>query len=468
MRFCLLSLCLLSISFFAHAQQEARTRFSPQEVNQDLDYLLNSLEETHYNLYAYSPREAIQEKYRELKTQIGADSISRKEATDLFQRLISRVNNGHTEIDFPAQDYIQHIYAEGTVFPLELAFEEGNALVRANYSDNPDIRKGLKVVSINGQPIAQVLEQIYSQLSAERSYFKNAKLELWSFPRMYWQLMGQKDTFDVTVANESGGQATHTLKAVPALEYEQSRTEVMNTKREFRFYDQVAYLNPGPFAAVGADDSEARYQQFIDSAFAEIRKKQPHSLIIDLRNNSGGHNAYSDYLTAYIANRPFKWHSEFRLKTSALLKEHTRASGDTTDAYERAILNHPDGESFPYAFKATLPVEEAKRFTGKVYVLINRQSHSMATVAAATFKDHGFATLVGEETGEYPTLYASQFTYPLPNTGIMVKVSKGLMVRPNGSRREKGLIPDIRIRDHLLDEEDEILKDLLKKIETNN
>jgi hypothetical protein len=37
-------------------------------------------------------------------------------------------------------------------------------------------------------------------------------------------------------------------------------------------------------------------------------------------------------------------------------------------------------------------------------------------------------------------------------------------VRVNGSTAEEGVIPDIFIKDHLLDEEDEILRGLLQKI----
>ncbi len=105
---------------------------------------------------------------------------------------------------------------------------------------------------------------------------------------------------------------------------------------------------------------------------------------------------------------------------------------------------------------------------GKVYVLVNRQSHSQTTVTAAQIQDYGFATIVGEETGEYPSLYASIFQFKLPNTQIPVNVSKGKIVRVNGSTVEAGVIPDIYIKDHLLDEEDEILEGLLQKTRSND
>ena len=88
----------------------------------------------------------------------------------------------------------------------------------------------------------------------------------------------------------------------------------------------------------------------------------------------------------------------------------------------------------------------------------------MAAVTAAQIQDYGFATIVGEETGDYPSLYASVFRYKLPSTGIEVQASKGYIVRVNGRAKKEGVIPDIFIKDHLLDEKDEILEGLLMEI----
>ncbi|MGB5930317.1 MAG: S41 family peptidase, partial [Cyclobacteriaceae bacterium] len=210
----------------------------------------------------------------------------------------------------------------------------------------------------------------------------------------------------------------------------------------------------------GGEDEQV-FRDFIDSSFTEIKEKDICTLIIDLRNHPGGDNSYSDYLTAYIADRPFRWYDTFRIRTSRIVKEQTN---DTTTHYSRSIHDHADGERFIYDPGPVQPAAKEKRFSGEVYVLVNRQSHSMATVAAATIRDYGFGTIVGEETGEYATLYASQFSYELPATGIVARASKGYMVRPNGSQKQEGLIPDIIIRDHLLDDKDEIMEGLLKRL----
>ena len=433
--------------------------FDKKSIASDLEFLRQSLEQTHYDLYAYTTEQAFDAVYQEVKGSIAQDSLSLLEATSLFQRLISAVNNGHTEISFPGQSYAEYAYAGGTVFPLEIAFEDGKALVRKNWSANNDIKAGAEVLAINGMPMAEILSSMYPQISAERPYFKNTKIELYSFPRLYWQVFGRQDDFEVEIRS-NGKIEPYSLKAVSVIEgYEMKRNEVLNAAMQLKFYDQSAYLNPGNFAG-----DEKEYQQFIDSAFTTIQARNSKNLIIDLRNNGGGDDAFSDYLVSYIANKPFKWNSSFTLKTSALLKAHVRQNYDTTLVYWRNVLSHEDGEIYDYTFEVYEPQPTQKRFTGDVYVLVNRQSHSQSAVTAAQIQDYQFGTIVGEETGDYPSLYASQFQYKLPNTGIPVKVSKGYIVRVNGSTAAQGVMPDIFIKDHLLDENDEILEGMLAKI----
>jgi Peptidase family S41 len=437
--------------------QQSTTAFGQEEIRKDLAFLYSSLQNAHYNSYAYTTEEAFKNNYEAVKNSITKDSLTPLEATTLFQKVISALNNGHTEIDFPGASYGNYAHSGGTVFPLEIAFEDSKSLVRKNFSGNPDIKIGSEIISINGLSMEAILQKIYPQVSAERQYFKNAKIEMYSFPRYYWQVFGKQDTFKIEVLS-NGIVKTYTLDAIPLIEgYEMKRNEVLNAKMELQFYETAAYLNPGNFGG----DLE-RYQKFIDTSFTEIRKRQTKNLIIDLRNNAGGDNSFSDYLVSFIADKPFKWHSRFTLKTSRFLKEHTRKNSDTTKPYFKEILEHKNGEIYAPEIAPYEPQEKSKRFVGNVYVLVNRQSHSQSAVTAAQIQDYNFGTIVGEETGDYPSLYASQFHYTLPHTGIAVKVSKGHIVRVNGSEKEEGVIPDIFIKDHLLDEEDEIVKGLLK------
>ncbi len=437
----------------------AQNQFSKKEVLEDLSHLKSALEEAHYDLYFYTPKAEFEAHYEAVRSQIQKDSFNLLETTSLFQKVISKVDNGHTFISFPGASYREYAYTSGTLFPLEIAFENGKSLVRKNWSNNEHITLGSEIISINGHSIREILEKMYPLISAERMYFKKAKIELTSFPRLYWQVFGEQDQFTVEI-KENGVVTPYKLPAINLIDdYEMKRVEVIQPQMDLKILDDTAYLNPGGF---GGD--EPKYRQFIDSSFAVIKNQKSKNLIIDLRNNPGGDDSFSDYLVSYIANKPFSWNSSFKLKTSKILKEHVRKQYDTTKVFWKEVLTRQDGEIYEYPFDNYEPQPEAKRFNGKVYVLVNRQSHSQSTVTAAQIQDYGFGTIVGEETAEYPSLIASIFQFELPNTKIPVNISKGRIIRVNGNTEPKGVIPDIIIQDHLLDEKDEILEGLLLHI----
>ena len=449
------TLLLLGLSSLLSAQMQ----FSRADVLVDLDYLAQTLEDAHYDLYAYTPKEEFLAHLEAVKAGVVQESYDLRQCTNIFQSLCSKANNGHTEIPFPGQAYGEYLYGGGSLFPLELAFEEGKALVRRNCSTEPSIAQGAEILSINGQSIETVLEGIYPIVSAERRYFKLAKIELISFPRLYWQAYGEQKEFKIEI-RDGEVLSEYTLPAARGIEdFEMRRNEVFYPKLELDFYDAVAYLRSGNFHG----PIEA-YQKSVDSAFEAIGDS-PY-LIIDLRNNLGGDDAHSSYLVSYIADQKYTW-TNFRLKSSATLKKAVRSAWpDTTSAYAKGILGQKNGKQYAHAFEHLDPQPEAQRYKGKVFVMVNRQSHSMATVCAAQIQDYGWATVVGEETGEYAhNLYASQLGFVLPKTGIEAKTSKGFMQRLKGGDSEKGIKPDVLVRDHLLDEVDEVLLKTLSLIE---
>lgn len=446
---------LLSLKSFP---QQSVKKIEKYKVLKDLEYLRESLEKAHYNLYTYVTKKSFDKNYETIKSSITKDSLTLLEVTSLFQSVISKVNNGHTEIPFPVNSYLTYAENGGTLFPLDLAFENGKAFIRKNLSDNTDLKVGSEIISINNRTINETLVKIFPLISAERRYFKLAKLELFSFPRYHWQAWGRKKEFKVTIRS-NGKVKNYQLTPITVKDFHSKRNEIFSSNRELKFMKNSAYLKPGNFSG-----DEKKYHNFIDSSFIKINKANSSSLIIDLRNNLGGNDSYSDYMVSYIASRPFRWNSEFTLKTSTILKDHAKKNYDITEPYWKKIMENEDGSVYPYEFDEYQPQPKNKRFLGKVYVLVNRQSHSQSAVTASQIQDYGFGIIVGEETGDYPSLLASQYTYNLNHTGIEVKISKGFIVRVNGSKKAEGVIPNIYIKDHLIDENDEILDGLLRQI----
>lgn len=443
--------------------QVSAQQFSKTDVLSDLEYLKSSLEETHFNLYGHTTKAEFEQNFLAVQNEIQKDSFSVLEVTNLFQKVVAKANNAHTRVPFPIPSYVQFFESGGVVFPLEVAIEDAKVLVRKNWSDNTSIQTGSELKSINGLPITEVLERIYPLIAAESLYFKNTLIESFTLPRYYWQAFGEQKNFEVAIF-QNGKRSAYALEAIKSWDdYEMKRSDIVKEDWALKLFSNAAYLRPGNLSG----DLE-KYKAFIDSAFVEINANKYKALIIDLRYNGGGDEPFSNYLVSYIADKPFKWNSKFQLKSSRILKDDVRQNRDTTQAYWKWILSLGNGEIGDYDFGFHEVQPKAKRFQGKVYVLVNRHSFSQATVAAAQIQDYGLGVIVGEETAEHPNLLASIFAYSLPKTKIQVDASKGKIYRVNGIDDGKGVIPDIVIKDHLLDEKDEILEGLLEQIEDLN
>jgi C-terminal processing protease CtpA/Prc len=90
-----------------------------------------------------------------------------------------------------------------------------------------------------------------------------------------------------------------------------------------------------------------------------------------------------------------------------------------------------------------------------VYLLVNRHSYSNAVMVAALAQDLGFATILGEETSDLATTYGAMEQLTLSRTGIVVGFPKALIVRPNGSRAARGVVPDVAIPTPLVESADD-------------
>jgi len=69
------------------------------------------------------------------------------------------------------------------------------------------------------------------------------------------------------------------------------------------------------------------YVRFIDSSFSDILKKRVQYLIIDLRNNGGGKDAYGSLLYSYLTARSFPYYRSLETTSGYLFpKDHPNLS----------------------------------------------------------------------------------------------------------------------------------------------
>ncbi len=447
-----LALALTPVS--ASAQNSAPL-VSAEDARADLDDLYTGLEQAHFDLFAHRPRAEYDRLYADLRGQI-SEPMTKASAAITFQQLVAYGRIGHARLDAQNVAFVEHLQGGGKILPLFIRVDEGRVLLTAAADSEGLFTAGTEVLALNGEPVAAWLERLGAWVSAERPYMTHALMEE-AFPVLLWFALPAAEGIDVVGRRADGTGLQGRVTAVSFGDYQAIQAAWPTpsiitdfSTREFRqLDDHVAYLRPGPFqehpdAASGGQGFVA----FVDEAFSRAIQAGATDMIIDLRNNAGGDNSFSDPMIAWFADRPFRFASSFTLRASPQAKAWYRRGGQELPSADdigarlaAAVAVQPDGARYPFELELNAPRAEP-RFHGRVHVLVNRHSYSNAASAAALIQDYGFGEIIGEETADVPTTYASIMSFDLPRTGFTVTFPKSRIVRPNGDEELAGVIPD--------------------------
>lgn len=463
--FTLLTLHVCSAQTNAHQL----LRFSPAEVKEDFQYLYKTLEQTHYNLYANTRKNIFENEYKRIYNSIN-DSLSLLQITRLFQPFTALSKLGHCHIAFPFTIYFDAQNQDtAKIFPFLTTMVNNHAFITANYSDDLSIQEGDEILSIDGVPMEIKLQEMYAFLSGEGDDIKNTLIDMFSFPRVYWWLHDSHDNYIVIIKRKQGGIKSIIAHGIKAADFEQrvsKRKSVFNLNRELKFIDDVSYLHPGIFINNQSAGNTSEHKtfdtnefiSFIDSAFREIHQHGSKNLIIDLRGNPGGDNAFSDPMIAYFAAKPFKFCSTFNVKTSSITKEFWKDVKDPSlQDLKNQILTRKNGDTFSISFANYLPRTDSLHFGGHVYALVDKYSYSNTVFVAAIIQDYRFGIVIGQPTADVASSYGATHEFKLPHSQLNVSYPKAFIVRPNGDKALKGVTPDFKAQDDIYTEKDEIL-----------
>ena len=474
----LLVLVLLMGISVRDCRAQEQVRFPVEVVREDLKFLYETLQRAHYDLFASNRREEFDREYERIQASID-EPLTAIQVNRLLQPFVALARHGHCNIEFPANSYIAYLRGGGTVFPLNLFFEEQRVRVLDNYSSDPTIIAGDEIVSINGRSMEIVLESIHRHVSGENAHSKNVQIEMLTFPRLFWIVNGACETFTLGISRAGTAVVETEVPAISGGAFEDRmgrKKAVSDPSREFAVMGDVAYLRPGAFYNVPKTGSlqisadmldNTAFTAFLDECFAEIRESGLDDLIIDLRGNPGGASTFSNPMVAFFASEPFIGGSSLSIRVS----EHNKAfwkdveiTSPIMTAIKEGVLSGDNGSRFdvPLEDFKHQPRDDDLRFDGDVFVLINRFSFSEAIVISAMIQDCGFGTLIGEQTS--PVNFGNARQFKLPATGMTVTFPAAHFVRVNGDASIEGTLPDLWVSGDPLTEADEMLEYALNMI----
>lgn len=434
-------------------------RFSGSVLRADFNALYEGLRHAHFNLYAQTPRTEMDLAFRRMLASLNRPLTS-FEASAHFQRFTAIGRVAHARVDFLHEAFGAFRAGGGKAFPLTVRIDAGRLRVAQNLSGLAMIESGDVIETIDGDATGDLLRRLGRNISADNDYLAGALIEP-QFGALLWLERGEAETFRLRVRKSNGRSERAIIRALTRTEMRANAAAGPDTLQidpgervAHMAPEGVAYLRPGVFLnlAENGDPYDARaFHTFIDDAFAQFMAAGATRLLIDLRDNPGGDNSFSDYMVAWFATRPFRFCSQFRVRVSlqAIAANAARLATEPPNGlshrFALAYAGAASGDIIHFDVPET-PPRDGARFAGRVGVLVNRRSYSNSVAIAALVQDYGFGTILGEPTADLATTYGSMERFTLPGTGIAVGFPKAHIIRPNGDERVRGVTPDIAIR----------------------
>jgi hypothetical protein len=374
---------LLIIPQFSYSQRA----LTDKQWIEDLDYMIIRVDSIHPNLYANIYIEQMQERAKELREKV--PMLSDNEIIVELLKIVTAIHDGHTRLH--GKNLTKKWY------PIRIEkFSDGYYITAITKEHSKFI--GAKILAFNNQPVEYVFDKLKEITPHDNSYgqdyFAPMYLTMTSILSGFHiikssddllivsvKIKGQKD--EMLALNSTEFQAGDDLSwfwrdyAVPGNEYVNILSVdsilplyLKNYKQPF-WYDFIKENNTVYFAFNECvNDENNNFESFNNKLWSYIDSVKAKYLIIDLRNNFGGTNSRIMSLVHQI------------IKHDSINKK------------------------------------------GNLFVITSKKTFSAAVDCATWIEFHCKPIFVGEPTGAAPNHYADpDFSY-LPNSKILLMISK--------------------------------------------
>lgn len=193
-------------------------------------------------------------------------------------------------------------------------------------------------------------------------------------------------------------------------------------RRNVEIKDSTSRVIDGNIGYIGLSTFDEGCAKNIENYLEEFKGQNINSVIIDLRNNTGG-----------IVTEAIDFAELFVKKGDVIMRSYNKTDKETV---------------YKSSSKKTVDM--------KVVLLVNEYSASATEIVTAALKDNNLATVVGTKTYGKGVM---QEVLPMFNGTSALKVTVEEFKTPNGDKINKvGITPDIEVEDDLETDEDEQLQ----------
>jgi hypothetical protein len=366
------------------------------------------------------------------------------------------LNDGHTAVAYPDTEL-------GKLNPFFFPFnpkisKDGKLFAPENQTELP---QNAEIVSINEIPSKQIVDKLVGSISGESKSLRLSHLGK-SFVERFGAFYGFKTSYLINYKLGKDRETTTIsgIKLSDLLSSIQKKRLTTKNKNSSRFYEYKTVNN----GKTGIIDFKSftdlnLFTHFLDTVFTQIKQDQTKNLIIDLRNNDGGHSALGNELFQYISKVPFAQsgkiivkYSKIRAQSYLELRNTGLMKNLTDSAFNRYVA--PKYGTIETSFEKLHRLRENPlRFNGNVYILTSSQTFSSASDFAWCFQHFNMGKVIGEVTGGYIVCFGDLIRTTLPVTKLPITISQRESYGYGATSKEKhGVFPDYKVdADNALD-----------------
>jgi len=496
---------------------QIKTPRTEKELKKDVDYTLHKLEKLHPDLYHFISKKDLEYKFDSLKESITAPMTS-NEFYFRISPVIASIRQGHTQTFplvrrlKPAEKKIERSKGLTPLTQYEYELFDSRLYIVRNNSDNPGIRAGTEVLNVNGTAPEDIISRYRNTFTSDgyNTTFITRRLGK-AFARYFQYRYGMmdsltcklsyKDSISTVMLRRVEKKKTPEIKKTKdESKKDKKLQQAEKRKRRLLGYDPLKRLYSKQLTFPVKDSSVAiikisdfmkgNYRKFYRESFKLLDTLHTNVLILDVRDNGGGHVHEINTLYSYLADSSFHLvdKSEVTSRTSLWHFGYYHDKPLWMQAIQTVLLPFVAGidlytylkvrkgndQKYYYSFRdSKLTKPRATRFNGKVYVLINGGCFSATCLLSSNLCGSKRATFVGEETGgSYNGCVAGILpvsTLPASKLGVrygLMNIKTHYISEKDG----RGIFPDITITPTIQDRingTDPELNYILKQISTD-
>lgn len=382
--------------------RQEETKLSEKEVEEDIEYLIKIIEDTHPIFLEEVPEEYYKSKQELICLTNKSKSMTVGNLEYYISKYLSSIKDGHTKVEWSNQKIlnINFNYINGKLYLLD---EESNITNKF-------------ITKIGNLKIDNIINKLLSTFPSENYWGEVANIENYIGDKLFLENIGINcnEKVLITYMEEKEEKNIRVDFKYRAIYNNIIYSKIIEESKEKIAYIRLGICQQGTQFDTVLDDVE-RYKEIGIENY-----------IIDITGNTGGQQVVSEKLLEALGLKIGNYGTIIRFsQLSQERKGYLRKNG----------YSKYDGNNNSY-----------NKDNINLYVLTDEFTFSAAQLLAVIVKDGNLGKIVGRPSGNNTLIYGDVEPIQLPNSRIIIYISTGKWLRPDKSKRnEMILFPDIYV-----------------------